>query len=218
MRLHWLATVLRNADQTVTETAGWQTRGADTMNPRGIVVHHTAEAASSRPQAIANFLVAGRSDLAGPLCHLYLDRTGRWWVIAAGRANHAGRGGWKGLTGNSSVVGIECANTGLGELWPSDQLDALEGGLVAIAQHLNVPADMICGHKEWAPSRKIDPAGIDMGRLRSSVRERLTSSDGEALTVSEVRKLRSLIRSWESVASNPSFPQYLIPWYRNRKT
>lgn len=212
----WLAQVLRNAGEEVTETGGWQTRGADTMDPRGIVVHHTAESAQANPASIANFLVAGRSDLAGPLCHLYLDRTGRWWVIAAGRANHAGKGGWKGLAGNSSVVGIECANTGLGEEWPSVQLRALESGLVAIADHLDIPADMICGHKEWAPSRKIDPAGIDMGSFRTSIRSRLVAPPSPSLTDREVGKLRRLIESWESVGSNPTFPQYLIADYRRR--
>lgn len=212
----WLAQVLRNAGEEVAETGGWQTRGVDTMAPRGIVVHHTAESAQANPASIANFLIDGRTDLPGPLCHLYLDRTGRWWVIAAGRANHAGRGGWKGLAGNSSVVGIECANTGLGEAWPAVQLRALENGLVAIADHLDIPADMICGHKEWAPTRKIDPAGIEMGPLRSLVRVRLTEEPPPTLTDLERDKLRRLIKSWESVGSNPTFPQYLIPDYRKR--
>lgn len=217
MRLTWLATVLRNAGQEVTETAGWQTRGADTMNPGGVVVHHTAEAADARPQAIANFLINGRTDLAGPLCHLYLDRTGRYWVIAAGRANHAGSGSWRGLTGNSSVIGIECANTGLGEPWPREQLEALEDGLVAVCDFLDLPADMVCGHKEWAPSRKIDPAGIEMEPLRKLIRERLLEPQPDELTSAEVGKVRGLIRSWESVGSNYQFPQHIIPWWRKQQ-
>jgi N-acetyl-anhydromuramyl-L-alanine amidase AmpD len=38
------------------------------------------------------------------------------YVIAAGRANHAGEGGWKGLSGNSSVYGLEIEHTGTSTL------------------------------------------------------------------------------------------------------
>lgn len=214
MRLGWLHTVLTNAGCDTIGVDGWQTRGADTMTPRGAVIHHTAEAAGTRPEAEATFLVRGRRDLAGPLTNLYLDRQGIWWVIAAGRANHAGKGSWRGVTGNSNMIGVECANTGLGEEWPSRQLTSLTAGLTALTAHMDVSADMICGHKEWAPGRKIDPAGVDMNAVRADVHSRLHAPVPDELSSAEVAKLRALIASWEKVGSNATFPEYLIPWFR----
>jgi hypothetical protein len=41
-------------------------------------------------------LIKRRSDCPGPLCNVGLARSGAVYVIAAGRANHAGKGGWRG--------------------------------------------------------------------------------------------------------------------------
>ena len=59
-------------------------------------------------------LIQGRSDLPGPLAQLGLGRDGTYYVIAAGKCNHAGAGSWKGVTsGNTDFIGIEAENTGL---------------------------------------------------------------------------------------------------------
>ena len=56
--------------------------------------------------------INGRPDLAGPLCNVMVGRDNTMFVVAAGRANHAGSGGWRGRSGNSTVYGIERENTG----------------------------------------------------------------------------------------------------------
>lgn len=224
MMMLWLADVLRDAGLETIEKPGWQTRGRNTMNPQGVVCHHTGGALPSSDSAYADFLIRGRSDLPGPLSQLYLDRQGRYWVLAAGKANHAGTGGWRGLVGNSSVVGIEAAHTGAASLaWPDDQLQAYKVGVAAVLKKIGKNADFVCGHKEWATpaGRKVDPVSIDMNQFRRDVAQIMVGSTVEVpvdrLTPDEIRKLRALIASWEKVGSNATFPQHLIPWFREVK-
>src|SRR5262245_16255822 len=118
----------------------------------------------------------GRPDLPGPLSQLCLGRDGTFFVVAAGRANHAGEGNWQGNSaGNSNFIGIEAENTGLvtgpnADPWPAVQLDAYRRGVAAILTKVRADAIMCCGHKEFAlpAGRKIDPT-FDMDDFRSRV-------------------------------------------------
>jgi hypothetical protein len=159
-----LAAVLRAAGQTVYEEAGWQTRarssgGFDPGQPCAIVVHHTAS--STNPANDVAYICHGAE--YAPISQLLLDRTGVWWVCAAGAANHAGAGGpWGPLPldgANARTIGIEAANAGTGEPWPESQQSAYVAGCAALcAAYAIDPANIAC-HSEWAPGRKIDPAG-----------------------------------------------------------
>ncbi len=154
-----------------------------------------------------------------PLAHLYLDRAGRYHVLASGRANHAGRGSWQGITGNSRAIGIEAENTGRQE-WPQVQLDAYDAGVAALLLHIGRPASHLCGHREWAKpaGRKWDPGGIDLDAMRTRVAELMVPQpEADQLTTAEVQKLRQLIAAWESVDSNPTFPAYTIPHTRDAR-
>ena len=113
---------LRATASPSTKPCGWQNRGSST-NPSGVVCHHTASAAGGDHPALGT-VINGRPDLNGPLCNVLLARNGDCYIIAAGTANHAGTGGWRGLSGNSSVLGIEAENNGVGEPWPAHQIDA----------------------------------------------------------------------------------------------
>jgi N-acetyl-anhydromuramyl-L-alanine amidase AmpD len=118
-------------------------------------------------------LIQGRSDLSGPLAQLGLGRDGTYYVVAAGRCYHAGKGIWKGVTtGNSSFIGIEAENTGLADdsPWPDVQMDAYQRGVAAILKRIGRTADFCAGHKEYAlpPKRKDDPS-FDMIAFRSAV-------------------------------------------------
>ena len=86
-------------------------------------------------------VINGRADVPGPLCNIYIDRAGGIHLIAAGKANHAGRNSSIALNemragavtaatrtamqrnllddtvGNGSTIGIEIENNGVGELW-----------------------------------------------------------------------------------------------------
>jgi hypothetical protein len=99
-----------------------------------------------------------------------LGRSGTIYVVASGKANHAGAGEWKGLSGNASVVGIEAEHTGkAGHPWPDVQLDAYRKLSAEILVRLGVSADFLAGHKEWAPTRKIDPISLNMRIERQRV-------------------------------------------------
>lgn len=170
--LTWLPQVLEDAGLKVAEVHGWRTRGRSNMGQvLGVLCHHTATRAGGNMPSL-DILVHGRSDLPGPLCHLGLGRDGTYYVIAAGKANHAGRGSWEGIPngfGNSHLLGIEAENGGRPEdEWPEIQMDAYRRGAAAILAHVGAGANMCIGHKEWAPRRKPDPL-FDMSLFRSKV-------------------------------------------------
>ena len=58
-----------------------------------------------------DILVDGRPGHVGPLCHVLVDRNGEAWVVAAGRASHAGRADASGPLpegdGDAVFVGVE---------------------------------------------------------------------------------------------------------------
>lgn len=170
--LTWLPTVLMNAGLKLAEDSGWMNRGRREMGPvKGVICHHTGGAKNGNMPSLG-LIRAGRSDLPGPLAQLGLGRDGTFYVIAAGRCNHAGRGQWQGITdGNASFIGIEAENTGnpANDPWPEVQLDAYKRGVAAILKHVGQDAKMCCGHKEFAPRRKPDPHTLDMDAFRNDV-------------------------------------------------
>lgn len=172
----WLVDAAKRAGLEVAECAGWRERGSDSFNPNGIVCHHTGGANTGDMPSL-RVLLEGRSDLSGPLCNYGLSRSGKVYVVAAGRANHAGRGGWQGMVGNSSVVGIEAENNG-GQPWPEAQLDAYTRLCAAITRKLSGSPQFCCSHKEWAspPGRKVDPHSINMNSFRTAIADHLRSN------------------------------------------
>jgi hypothetical protein len=175
--LTWLPAVLEAEGLKVAEVAGWANRGRAEMGTvLGCIVHHTAGPRAGNMPSLTT-LVNGRPDLSGPLCQLGLGRDGTWYVVAAGRANHAGAGNWRGeINGNSNFIGIEAENTGLpdDQPWPEVQMKALVHGITALLRHAGRSADWCCGHKEYAlpVGRKTDPS-FDMNALRAQVADAL---------------------------------------------
>lgn len=165
MLLDWLAGCLRDAGLETIPLEGWETRSRPTPLNRvdAVIWHHTATGPNWRDDNVARLLRDGRSDLAGPLSQLGLDRQGRYWVIAAGRCNHNGLGTW----GNDSV-GIEAFNDGTGEPWPGPQLDAYLRGTAAILKHAGLPVERVLGHYETTVGKN-DPLGLPMDRMREMV-------------------------------------------------
>lgn len=183
----WLADVLREAGCSVVEHPGWKTRGrprsAGPFTPRGVIVHHDASAEGSSP-AMARFIAEqGRPEqgIPAPLAQTWVcagckgeHSVGTWHVLAAGRANHAGIGsGWGAIgvdEGNDVTIGVETDNT-TGEKTPAAMLVSLEVGCRAIFARLNTDPDQwLCGHKEYAAGRKVDPDDIDLDQLRTAVK------------------------------------------------
>lgn len=164
-----IADRLRAAGLKVIEVAGWQTRGSDSFNPKGSVDHHTAGPRSGNAPSLG-VVVNGRTGLAGPLCNVLVGRDNTCYVVASGRANHAGLGGWHGLVGNSSVFGVERENVGDGsEPWRPDQTETAAKVHAALISNHGANPDYVCEHKEWAPTRKIDAFGVDGNQMRSMV-------------------------------------------------
>lgn len=176
-RLTWLPAVLRAAGLTIIEESGWATRGhGDMSDVKGVLCHHTAGPLHGESPSL-DTVIKGRPDLSGPLAQLFLARSGTWHVIAAGKAYHAGKGGggWAAFDGNAHLVGIEAENTGVAnDPWPQPQLDSFARGCAAILLHVGAPSSWCLGHKEYAPTRKIDPS-FDMGGFRVQVDHYLTA-------------------------------------------
>lgn len=177
--LIWLPDVLMAAGLRVSLVEGWENRGArDVGKIFGVLCHHTGVKSGGNMPTLKS-LINGRQAgpglkaLPGPLAQLGLGRDGTYFVISAGRANHAGIGRWKGVVnGNSNFIGIEAENTGeVGDRpWPDVQMDAYHRGVAAILKHIGQAVDFCAGHKEYAtpPGRKDDP-DFDMEEFRTKV-------------------------------------------------
>ena len=161
-----LASVLRNSKYKlqVTEVNGWQTRsrssgGYESGYPCAIVNHHTASSAT--PKQDVDYICYNAE--VAPISNLFIDRTGMVWICAAGATNHAGSGGPLGPIPqdgmNSRSIGIEHANNGIGEVWPTVQQDVSIRVNAALCEAYGIQIGNVVEHFEWAPSRKIDRAG-----------------------------------------------------------
>ena len=154
--LTWLPRVLLGAGLKVAEQPGWRD-----SRPRRCRADQRCNLPShgwreSREYAEPGVVTNGRPDLPGPLAQLCLGRDGTYFVVAAGRCNHAGAGNWQGITtGNTNFIGIEAENTGFvsgpkADPWPAVQMDAYRRGVAAILKKIRANAIMCCGHKEYA--------------------------------------------------------------------
>ena len=189
--LIWLDEVLKKAGLKVALVPGWETRGhGDVGVIKGVICHHTAGPKTGNMPSLKT-VTEGRSDLAGPLSQLCLGRDGTFYIVSAGLCYHAGKGSWRGIgTGNTSFIGIEAENTGIVKIgdpkcdlpWPAVQMDAYQRGVAAILQHIGQSEDMCCGHKEFAPDRKIDPT-FDMVDFRSAVAKLISGTAPAAILI-----------------------------------
>lgn len=173
-----VASRLESQGVPVAYVDGWQNRGRPwAFNPRGLVIHHTATRGYEYDYASLGIVRDGRSDLPGPLAQFGLGRhTGTVYVIASGYANHAGEGGWNGLSGNGSVWGVEAENDGIGEPWNPLALRSYVLLAVALCIEGGFGPESISCHREWSPY-KIDPTGIDGNQFRADVAEGGTEDD-----------------------------------------
>lgn len=165
-----LADALRAAGLDVVEVDGWQYRarssgGYDGDRPWVVMWHHTAS--QTTPENDVAYIVSGNPD--APIANLYLARDGTVYVCAGGATNTNGKGGPVTVSRgtvpadsmNTYAVGVEMANSGVGEVWPQAQIDAAFTLSLAVTNALGLsPLDAL-GHVDWSPGRKIDPATAD---------------------------------------------------------
>jgi len=183
-RMQQAADLMRRRGLKVGAFAGWASAGrSSTMTPRALIAHHTAA-----PIDVDRILRDGRSDLPGPLCNWALHRDGSWWLVASGRANHAG----VGVLPSSESYGVECTgpiptgNTGV-DAFP--MYDAYVLGVACICEVEGWSARVVYGHKETATpdGRKPDPAFgdsfpkpyLDMDRFRAQIQARISATPTE---------------------------------------
>jgi len=159
----WLPDLLSEFEVDTVLEPGWDRRGSADFDPKVVVCHHTAVKGSA-----VKVCVEGRPGLPGPLCQIVLTRTGTAVVIAAGRANHAGEGGWAGYSGNRRALGIEAENDGR-EPWPAAQVEAFHRVSAACLAGIGEDPSHLCFHREWAPRRKVDPHTLDPTEFRAAV-------------------------------------------------
>lgn len=174
----WLADKCREWGLVVKEVDGWKARGKSTLTPRVLVLHHTAGAAKGDYPSL-NVVVNGRPDVPGPLANVGLGRTGTVYVIASGVSNNAGRGSWRGVAGNANTIGIEAESVGTKDDWTPAQRLAYPLLCAALLDGMGRDTTWMCGHKEWAPERKVDPAFWDLDRMRVDVQKLLDTSHHE---------------------------------------
>lgn len=178
-----LPAILRRAGLTVVEVEGWQTRGRPAhigdFDPHGVLCHHTATGPKTSDAAVVNLLVNGRSDLPGPLVQLGLNRKGVVYIIASGRANHAGKarasGNMPAGDGNTLYVGIEGFNDGVGEDWSPEQMEAYKILCAVLSKEVTKnTAQSVRGHKETSTTGKPDPL-FDMNIFRKGVANKMNA-------------------------------------------
>ncbi|MFD5221333.1 N-acetylmuramoyl-L-alanine amidase [Streptomyces tendae] len=182
----------------VVEYKSWRTHNRNHKGAwgpvNGVVIHHTV---SSGEASSVDLCYNGHADLPGPLCHTVGGKSGKLYMVSAGRANHAGSGDDDVLAaviaekplpadneantdGNSRFYGIEIVNLGNGkDTYPAVQYDAAVRWAAAICRAHGWNERSVIGHKEWQPG-KIDPHGpvegrgdFSMDRFRADVAERL---------------------------------------------
>lgn len=165
----------------VVEVDGWRSRGRTyaAYAPRGSVDHHTAGPNSGDAPSLG-ICINGRSDLPGPLCQVLQSRQPIAYLIAAGVANHAGRGGWNGLAGNQSVGGLEIENNGVDEFLSDAQVDSAVRIHCALITAPGSPGDPAnsCQHREWSTEGKIDFHDWPTPDLQQRIAARLVAGPG----------------------------------------
>lgn len=135
---------------------------------RGVMLHHDASPPGDSPSALDWCMYM---DIA-PAAAIWVDRSGKFWCYAAGMSNHAGLGSHPlapDNTGNFYFLGIETDHTE-GEEWPLLQLENLRKGVAAILAAYELdPFKALTFHRTYAPTRKTDPAGLDLATEQKAV-------------------------------------------------
>lgn len=194
------AAVLRAEGLTVVEIGNWKTHNRNHKGPwgpiNGSMLHHTV---SRGELSTVELCRAGYTSLPGPLCQVVIAKSGKVYLISAGRANHAGGGdpnvlqavideqygarppvprvgNADGVDGNAHFYGAECENLGDGkDPWPEIQVESMVRFCAAVSREYRWTEKSAIAHREWS-SDKPDPAGPGMPAMpdvRARIKERL---------------------------------------------
>lgn len=167
---------LRAAGLTVVELDGWYGRGrpasTGSFDPVGVLWHHTGGPSNGGLRYALWMAVTGRSDLPAPLCQIAVDEDGVIYILASGRANHAGTAKASGSVaagdGNRLYVGVECMNNGT-QGWGKRQYRAMVLLGMVLGDVLNCTVNAQRAHKETSVTGKWDPGLLDMDKFRADI-------------------------------------------------
>jgi hypothetical protein len=204
----WIAALHAEGVTDIVEMTGWRTHNRNHIKAftdvHATMIHHTAGEGAGLPR----ILFDGRDDLPGPLCHDYLDRAGRLYLVGNGRANHAGAVAQNAynavrneqavhpypdaaepIDGNAVSYGLECENSGAeGRAWTAKQYDVAVRVQAARCRFHGWTANSVWAHKEATRRKPVDPR-LDMNKFRADVDERLAHpaswSPGDSTTPEE---------------------------------
>lgn len=179
-RLHQAADILRSKGLTVEEIPDWKTtsRSDDRSvysegRPTHFMHHHTASpitAHNSHDRCIRESRALQILEPNEPISNFAVCPHGCWFTVCAGPSNTNGVGVdvWHPSghplrvpenSMNSYAMAVEILNNGVGEPYTDGCQNALVIGTAALCIAYNVGAYENRGHFEWAPTRKVDPAG-----------------------------------------------------------
>jgi hypothetical protein len=203
--------------------------GGGLWEPLGLIEHHDAGGLSYIDNWDGQDDTAIAEHMANPEnlgAQLWVGRSGTWYCLSDGRKGHAGLGvGWQAIppdSGNTYACGVEVdygpvrpgwtgptlyENGYTWPVWDMQHKASVWIGSAALTKAFGWQAP--CGHKEYAPARKIDPAGYSMAELRGFVvgwtpsnvtpkppEEEVTQDDINAIADKVIEKLeKKLFRS-----------------------
>lgn len=177
MTYRWLGDMdqaLQAAGVPYVEEGDWRHNGRPEsdfqFNPQGVLCHHTASPEGTSDRTDINVILAGNGSAPGPISQLYIGRSATCYLLAAGRANHGGKGirpGWDSSCQdmNELLIGIEVGNNGIGERWPDAQTTIYGAVVNALCAFYGWDIDsQVFLHATTGPpnqgcNSKIDPAG-----------------------------------------------------------
>ncbi len=167
----WVTAAFRKWGVKYRVIGGWETRGrppsSGPFNPRGVLVHHTGSTSSAtNPAGALGIVTNGRPDLPGPLCQISTGYDGVTTIVAAGRANHAGRmralGSIPAGDGNAQLIGNEVQTNGTQQM-PRAQYDAVVLSTAALLDRLGASVAELGLHNTTSLEGKWD-LGAGNGR------------------------------------------------------
>lgn len=180
-----LADIARTTGRQVIEVPGWKTRGRAAMTGvEAVMWHHTATSAKATGDYPTLRIVRdghppnrdGKGGLAGPLSQFGIGRSGAIYVVAAGRANHAGSV-YESWQQNSRCIGVEVEGDGRTPFNAAQLATMYALGAALHRSRYKVPVSRNTTHKQAAYRhyRKTDPLGVTPASVQAGINQALAA-------------------------------------------
>jgi hypothetical protein len=209
-----------------TGSPDWRSRGrplsTGSFAPTGVLCHHTASPSGTSPLSDLNVILAGNTQAPGPIAQLFIGRDAQLYIVAAGRANHGGKGKRPGIDSscadmNAHLLGIEVSNNGVGEWWPEVQTDLYARTVAALCAWYGWGTEAVYLHATTGPpsggcNSKIDPAG-PWAREPGLVGSTPWDLAGWRAYVSEVMTVPEAPPSWVGIPEESDMPNRVGPLF-----